>query len=133
MVIRGLFLLLRTLFWAADLLSSVLSRFCRMAQYPVGSLYPFTAGGGMAIVGAVAPLGMFRSAWDVSFCRSSVKSEGIPHFVLIYIPWEKPNLFVLGWISYQEVVAKLEGLQRATAVTETRELGDDRRLQELKL
>lgn len=95
-----------------------------MAQYPVGSLYPFTAGGGIAVVGA---------AWAVSFCRSSVGSEGIPHFVLIYVSWEKPNLFVLGWIWYQEAVAKLEGLQRTAAVTETRDLGNDRRLQELKL
>lgn len=52
--------------------------------------------------------------------------------VLICIPWEKPNLFILGWLSYQEVVAKLEGLQRTAAVAETRELGNDRRLQELK-
>lgn len=81
----------------------------------------------------LVPLGLFCSAWAVSFCRSSVGSEGIPHFVLIYVSWEKPNLFVLGWIWYQEAVAKLEWLQRTAAVTETRDLGNDRRLQELKL
>ena len=48
--------------------------------------------------------------------------------VPIYISWVKPDLFALGWILYQEVVAQLEGLQRRAAVTETRELGNDRRL-----
>lgn len=47
--------------------------------------------------------------------------------VLICLSREKPNLFILGWISYQEVVAKLEGLQRTAAVTEMKELGNGRR------
>lgn len=53
--------------------------------------------------------------------------------VLICLSQEKPSLFILGYISYQEAVAKLEGLQRTAAVTEMKELGNSRRLQELKL
>lgn len=76
---------------------------------------------------------------DALFHGSFGKSGGIPHLaqpltkVLIRSSREKPNFPLWGRISYREVLAKLEGLQRTAAVTEMGELGDDRRLQELRL